>query len=361
MKSKLSPTDLSRELRKFSTIAKSRSTIPILDNVLFNFKKKSVSLTVTDLEVTYITSLNCDSDVEFDVTIPYSEISEIASKLSGLLVLSVNDNLVTLICDNAKFKLSINGSPNEFPTTPDEEFEFEDNVDGDFFYHLSNANSCRNKDLLRVSQNMASISIKSKVMDIVGTDSFSLYRKSFDVAYKKELSVMVPEKFITACKSFQDSKLYIGSKYIKVVYGEDTVIGLLGANKFVDYRVILPKEVTYNLDISKGQILPVLSRLSVVSDFKTKQCAINFNHHSIRLSSVDVDFGKDGEETIPLENRVGFESISLSADLFHKIISITDGEELEMSFESENRMVFIRGKNDLTQLCLVMPIHNQAN
>ena len=70
MKFVVSSTDLLSHLQAISRVISNKSTLPILDNFLFDLKDNKLVLTASDLEVTMVTSLelenvdgegNCDS------------------------------------------------------------------------------------------------------------------------------------------------------------------------------------------------------------------------------------------------------------------------------------------------------------
>ena len=65
MKFVVSSTDLLNHLQAISRVISNKSSLPILDNFLFNIKGNLLTMTASDLEVTMITSMeitNVDED-----------------------------------------------------------------------------------------------------------------------------------------------------------------------------------------------------------------------------------------------------------------------------------------------------------
>jgi len=356
MKAIVNPTTLSKELKKMSSIVKKNHIIPITSSVLFSFSKDKLDITGTDLETTYITSLECGCKEEFSFPIDYFDISEICSNENSLITIELKETEILIKTDNGKTKLPRVGNANEFPSLPEDTFTHEKEVEGDFFYHLNYANSCRFKKELNPTLEMAAIIIGKKSMDVVGCDGFIMYKKEFIEKSDFELTVMVPDSFVSLAKSFQATKLSFGTNFIKAEYGNDTLISRLSESKYANIKAITNGVKEYNLTIHKNDLRVSLNSINVAAHLTTKQFTINFKKDKIRLESQDIDFDKQSERFIEVKNDVPIEAIMLNSSQLLHLITLTDTEEMEFSFTEPTKNVYIRPKEDESVLMLLRPL-----
>lgn len=355
MKATVNPISLLKELKKMSVVVRENNIIPITGCVLFSFKKKQLTLMGTDLETTYISQIDCESKDEFSFPINYPVITEICQTSNSPITIELTDSNI-LITGKAKYKLSLYGKADEFPTVPVDEFNVKMEVDADFFEHLIKANTVRNKEDLKVSLNMACINIGKKETDVVGCDGFSLYKKTFKVNNKDEVSVMVCDKFVNMCKSFGAATLEIGTSFIKATCLNETIISRLSENKYVNYKQVIPNDINYNLEIPTGDFKESISSISVASNKTSRIMAITFKDGKIKLRSEDIDYGKEAETEMPLTHSVEIETIGLNLLMLSHLLTLSNSEDIEMSFTGESKSICLKPKDDDSVLMLLQPL-----
>ncbi len=356
MKATINPTALSKELKKMSGIIKKNHVIPITSAVLFEFSKDNLVITGTDLETTYVISLDASGSDSFSFPIDYADISEIASSTFTPITIEPTEKEILIKSAKSKFKLAHVGEAEHYPKVPVDVYDYSMEVEGDFFYHLGFANTCKFKGELQPALNMAAILIAKNELDVVGCDSFIMYKKTFAQKSKKELSVMVCDSFVNICKGFQETTISIGEKFIKAVYGNSTVISRLSENKYANIKAILPPEINYNMELQKDELKTSLSVISVAAHLTSKQFVVKFNGKSIKLVSQDIDFDKEAETELDTEHSVEIDSICLnSAQLIH-LTTLVDTSEIEFSITSPQGNVYMKPKGDDSILMLIRPL-----
>lgn len=356
MKAIVNPTALLKELRKMSLVIKKNHVIPITSAVKFEFTKGNLRITGTDLETTIITNCECEANEPFDLIIDYLKIVEVCSTCSAPLVIELKESEILVNSGKSKFKLALMGQAIEFPSIPDEEYVLSIEVDGDFFYHLNNANVCRSKDPLKPALNMAAIMVGKKELEVFGVDGFIMYTKALKQNSDKELTVMVCERFVALCKGYQSTTLSFGEKFAKAEYNGETVISRLNESKFVNIKSIIPKDISYNVCLPKDELKQALNAISVAANITSRQFVINFSEGKMTFVSQDIDFGNDAETVITCTHTVPIEAICLSSTQLLILIGLIDTDEIEMAFTSPTRSVMMRPKDDDTVLLLIQPL-----
>jgi DNA polymerase-3 subunit beta len=339
-----------------SGIIKKDHVIPITSAVLFSFSKDILTITGTDLETTYVIVLEVECKESFAFPIDYADISEIASSTFSPITIELGEKEISIKSAKSKFKLVRVGEAEHFPSVPDDVYDFSMEVEGDFFYHLGYANTCRFKGELQPALNMAAILISKNEMDVVGCDSFMMYKKTFKQKSNKELTVMVCDSFVNTCKVFQETTISIGEKFIKAVHGNSTVISRLSENKYANIKSILPPSIDYNMELPKDELKSSLSVISVAAHLTSKQFVINFKDGKIKLVSQDIDFDKEAETEIDTEHTVLIDSICLNSSQMMHLCSLADTSKIDLAITTAQGNVYMKPKGDDSILMLIRPL-----
>ncbi len=356
MKATVNPSFLLKGLKKMSGIVRENHIVPIASAVLLSFENELLTITATDLESTYVSKIPCSGKDNFSFPIDYFDILEFCSSVFAPITIELKGVEILIKSDKSKFKLSVAGQANEFPKIPVEEYTYEMDVDGEFFFHLGRANSCRWKvNNLNPSLDMAAVLIRKDELDIVGCDSLIMYKKNIKKSSEKELSVMVCEKFTLLCKSFQETKISIGERFIKAEFNDEIIISRLSEAKYVNIKAILPATIEYNMTLSKEDLRLGLSAISVASNIASKQFVIDFKDDGILFTSQNFDYEKEAETKIETKHAVPFDTIRLNSTQLLHLSTLVDTEEIDFYFQNPSSNVYMKPKGDDSVLMLIRP------
>lgn len=118
MKFSILQQDFLPKLQAVSRSVGVRSTLPVLDNILFSVEGGKLKIAATNLEIGVIKYLPLEGGEEGEITIPAKTIVELISGLGQVKIDLVAEGESLTISSN-KFKASINGiSAAEFPAIP---------------------------------------------------------------------------------------------------------------------------------------------------------------------------------------------------------------------------------------------------
>lgn len=356
MKAIINPQDLSKELKKMSLVVKKHPILPITSCALFDFKNNKVVITTTDLETNYTISMDCICGDEFSFCLDYFDISQISATVFDTLEIERKDKELTLKSGKAKFKLSVIGEKVDFPLIEKEQDVYDLNVNGDFFFHLSLANTCKSKESMKVSLNMAGIRVFKTFYEVVGCDGFVLYKKKFFNDNKNEFVAMVADKFVSLCKTFQETKLSFGERFVQAETENEIIISRLSEAKYANIDVIVPLELNSNILLSKQELRNALNVVSTGNNSISKQFIFNFKPNQVLLSSQDVDFNKQSETVIDVEHKVEIEQICLNSSQLLHLTSLINQEEIKMTFNHPQKSVYIQPSGDDSVFILIQPL-----
>ena len=101
-----------------------RTTLPVLSNILVEAMGSGVRLAGTDLDIAVSTVVPAEVDAEGAVTLPAKKLVEIVRELpsAGIRVSSTGEQRVSIECGRARFKL-LGIQRDEFPNFPPVDFD----------------------------------------------------------------------------------------------------------------------------------------------------------------------------------------------------------------------------------------------
>jgi DNA polymerase-3 subunit beta len=129
MKFKITKASLIGGLQWVQNIVGTRSTLPILANVLLTAEDKKLWLTTTDLDVTIRCSVEADVQKSGATTLPVKRLASMARELPDKTIeFDIDDkDVATVKCESSFFKI-IGLTDDEFPPMP--------KLESKYIYHL---------------------------------------------------------------------------------------------------------------------------------------------------------------------------------------------------------------------------------
>src|ERR1035438_7130318 len=187
-------------LQAVQNVVSTRTTLPILSNVLLRAEKGRVEFTATDLDVTIACSVEATVKKPGAATVPVKKLFGIARELNGGEIdLEVDDkNICSVRCGSSFYK--IHGlSADEFPPLPkfkdDKKVSLQQETVKAMMRKTSFAVS---SDESRYVLNGIFISLKDHKMTMVATDGrrLALVDEEVDIAEKSSGEFIVPAKAV---------------------------------------------------------------------------------------------------------------------------------------------------------------------
>src|SRR5512135_2883071 len=140
MKFSVACNELQKALTKVSGVVPSKSTLPILENILFSLTKNQLRLIATDLEVSIAASLEVKGTEDGTVAVPAKRVMETIRALPDVQLVFQADsgtNKIKMITESGEYNL-VGESSDEFPAIP--QFKSEDKlaIDSTLFRSMIN-------------------------------------------------------------------------------------------------------------------------------------------------------------------------------------------------------------------------------
>jgi DNA polymerase-3 subunit beta len=304
MKVKVSKEILLPAIQTVQNVVTSKTTLPILSNILMDAKKSTLRLNSTDLDIGISCEIPVETIEEGAITIPAKRFSDIIKEMpSGeILIHAKKNNQIDIEGDVCRFKVI--GLPyEEFPKFP----EFKDKevirVEQNLLKNMLNLTSFAvSNEESRYVLNGVLLEVSDGIMRIVATDGRRLAKieKKIGDPVKKDVAVIIPTKAIQEVgrnlKEEGEVSIIVGVNQVLFDIDGTLIATRIIEGEFPNYNQVIPKPVKNRITMNTQELLSSIRRANLLStpDFQ----AIKFEVFSDKMvvSKTTPDVGESREE-----------------------------------------------------------------
>lgn len=367
MKFSVSCNDLQRTLGKLGGVLPVRSTMPILENVLFDLKGNKMTLTGTDLAVSMTVSLEVQGVEDGRIAIPAKRILDTVRALSdetASFTIDTTANRVTLTTSNGRYHLT--GEPaKEYPQLPAFQSTGSLTIENETLRRIIQRTAFAvSTDELRPAMMGVLFQAKENQFLAVATDGHRLVRLIHKGLGGAQLSkdIIVPAKVLNILSRVLEggsTEMNVSETHVRFTCESTTLVSRLIEETYPNYESVIPRDNDKLLQVSRDQLIASIRRVALYASATTHQVRLTTSPEAIEVSAQDVDFGGEAKESLkgefsgaPLE--IGFNSTYLLDILTH-----LDGEQVKLEFGGPTRAAIVGPADQPAQedvVMLVMPV-----
>ncbi len=294
-------------LQRVQNVVSTKTTLPILSNVLVQADKDSLSLTTTDLDVGVRCKIPADITKPGATTLPARKLFSILREVVGTDIdLDVDDkNLASLRCGSSFYKMM--GLPEEeFPRFPkptsDRALTIDQSVLRDVLRKTAYAVST---DETRFVLNGVFMSFKGEKLTVVATDGRRLALAESDVTIPKgnETEFILPTKAVTELQRLLgekgEAKLSVGENQVIIEMGDTVLVSKLIEGTYPNFRQVIPTEAKERVTLEREAFLGALHRASIFASEKTQSVKLNFEKNTLTITATTPEVG-EAKETLAI-------------------------------------------------------------
>lgn len=342
-----------------------KTTLPVLANVLLEATSDGVRLSGTDLDLAVSTVIAAAVDQPGAVTVPAKKLVEIVRELpsAAIRVTGAGEQRVQLECGRSKFKLL--GIPKEeFPNFPAVSFAKSWKVaSSDLQKLINHVSFAASTEESRPILNGVLWELKANQMRMVATNGHRLAK--MDVAVSgtgTSADLIVPPKALDQVRRLfgpaDEIEIAKSDNHLGFRSGATVVYTRLIEGPYPNYEQVIPRENDKACTVEKDALAAALRRVGVVASDQTHRVRLQFAAGNAKLSVNTPDLGEAQDEIAvtydgdPLE--IGF-----NANYLLEILKNMPTEEVRMTFKAPERAATVEpvGWDDpASYLCLVMPL-----
>jgi DNA polymerase-3 subunit beta len=373
MKFSVAQTELLQALHLISSAVPSRTTLPVLSNILVEAGDGSLQLTATDLDLSISTRATAEVKADGSLTVPARKLFDLVKKLpKEELKLEAKDLALNVVSKTGRFKfLCIR--PEEFPARPTVAPDVHVTVDAKAFERLVRRTVYAvSTDETRPALNGALFQMAEGEIRLVATDGHRLAKATLKhpAATKGALKgdVILPLKALNHLarllpEAGDNVGVELSKTHARFVLGNTTLTTKLIEGPFPNYEQVLPKNNTKHLTVSRDALSSALDRVSVFSDSLTKQVKFSISKNRLRLVVQTPD---QGEATEDLDVKYDADDLDIGYNAVYllDILKTMDSEEVLVQLNTPVTAGLLvpapSGESKApaveSLLCLVMPL-----
>ena len=314
---------LSKSIQQVARVTPSRSTMPILNNILFVLNDNNLTLRTTDIEITYALNIEVTGEEDGSIAIPVRILQDITTELP--------DADITLESDGSKINISstvgnykINGhQASEFPGLPEIGDASTININADIFKRMIDKTiNFVSKDELKPALLGVYFEFTPDFFRAVTTDGHKLIKFTNENVKTngESLKIVIPPKFLGIVSSLLDKEdtiqLLLGTSHVQIVTENASIYSRLIGENYPDYNAVIPTENDKNIFINTNDLMTSVKRVSIFSNRTTHQIEFNVVPGLLTLSSEDPENNTSAKEEVLVdydnaEIVIGYNSIYL--------------------------------------------------
>lgn len=353
MQIEIGQSEFSKALDKVSGAIESKTTIPILSNILVQAKGEGLTLTATDLEVAIRVTVPAKVKREGTLCLPGKKLREIVHRLAAVPVKikAGENNWAHLEAGTAKYKL-VGMLSEHFPQWPSEPKGNSAILDGAALKRAVELTA------FAVSQENSRYTLDGIFFDageIVATDGHRLSLYRVNSGFKEVKKALIPRRGLSLIAGMVDEgnvTLIVGESHYIFSAEHWTLVVRKLTGQFPNYQAIIPKRenatvrATFNAALLKERI----DRVSMATPSATGCMRFDFVEGAVNLLASSPEHGEASESlSITCKDKL---SIGFNHRYISEFLQRIEGDVEFFGRDEQSGALFEHG--DLTYVAMPM-------
>lgn len=343
-----------------------KTTLPVLSNILLEAGQDGIWMSGTDLDVAVRVWTPAEVREQGSITAPGKKMQEISRELPDHPVEVVTRaDQIELKCGRSSFKL--NGLPSDdFPTLPEVDFDKGWSVRGSDLHELIQRTSFAvSTEESRPILNGVLWELRDGQMRMVATNGHRLARMGVPAGSTSVPSAdfIVPPAALQQVQKLLKDQEEIGvaqsGNHLGFRAGGTEVYTRLIEGSFPNYEQVIPKDNDKFAIVAKDTLASAVRRMAIVASDQTHRIRLAFEEGLLRLSVMTPDLGEGQDEIEVQYSGEGIE-IGFNAQYLLEVLRHMPTEDVKVTFKAPERAATVipvtPDGEEIDYLCLVMPL-----
>jgi len=303
MKFSVSKEKLLEGLQTVQNVVSTRTTLPILSNVLLHAADGQLRFTTSDLDVGIRSGIEAAIDKPGATTLPARRLLSIVRELpASEITVEVDSKNVASIRSGPSFFKILGLPEEEFP--PLAKFENAKTFtlrQKDLRDALKKTSYAISTDETRYVLNGILFSFKDNKLTLVATDGrrLALVDIELELPRSNECDVIIPSKAIGEVQRLLtdegDIKLSIGENQVAFEVGGTLLVSKLIEGNYPNYRQVIPGETKERITLERVIFHDAVHRVSLLASEKSNSVKLIFTKNNLEIAANTPDVGEARE------------------------------------------------------------------
>lgn len=377
MKFTASSDDLLQALTTVNGAVPSKSTLPILECILFEQEEDRLRLSATDLEISIVQAV----DVQFEtngtaetarVAVPAKRLLDTLRALPDLPVTFTagGDFEIVLETDQGRYKM-VGQDGADYPALPELGGDDQRTIEVEsalLSRAIAKTSFAVSKDALRPAMMGVYFQIGADEGRAVATDGHRLVKLNLAaMASEKDTTFIVPEKAMTLVGRVADDgfcTITVDEGHVGFAFERARILARLIDETYPNYEAVIPSENDKRLTIGREAMLAAVKRVGLYSSSMTNQIRLEIEKDRVKISAEDIERSSEAHETVRCEFEdpsgeaepmtIGFNAVYLT-----EVLSNLNADEVVFALSTPNRAGIVTPQEQAEGedvLMLIMPV-----
>ena len=314
MKFKINQDHFSNGLQQVLNVVASRSTMPILSNVLIEAEEEHISLTTTNLDLGIRCRIKAEVSDTGSITLPVRKLATIVKELpvNEVFLETNKSNQAKITSGGSLFKIMGLGSE-EFPPLPTFEnrkvFEL---AQDEIVNMLKSVSYAQSTDENRYILNGVYFNFADEKLTLVATDGrrLGLTGLELEVSEENAGSLILPAKTVAELERLMGKgekvNIAFNDRQAAFEIGLDEagdsglvdhlyLVSKIVEGNYPNYRQVIPKETEHRVKIERELMLECVHRAALVTSDKSNSVKIKISKNLLEISGQSTEYGESHE------------------------------------------------------------------
>ena len=372
MKFKINQDHFSNGLQQVLNVVASRSTMPILSNVLIEAEEGHISLTTTNLDLGIRCRIKAEVTDTGSITLPVRKLATIVKELpvSEVFLETSEKNQAKITSGGSLFKI-MGISSEEFPPLPTFENRkvFELSQD-EIVNMLKSVSYAQSTDENRYILNGVYFNFADEKLTLVATDGRRLGLTGLDLEVSEENagSLILPAKTVAELErlmgkgekvniAFNDRQaaFEIGldeagdSGLVDHIY----LVSKIVEGNYPNYRQVIPKETEHRVKIERELMLECVHRAALVTSDKSNSVKIKVSKNLLEISGQSSEYG-ESHESMAIAYDGPEVQVAFNPQFLMEPLKALNKDEVFFEFKDELSPGLFKTLDNF--ICVIMPL-----
>ena len=328
--------ELTKAVSLAASAVSTKSSLPVLNNLLFEVDKNGLVVTGTDLEI----GLRCRVKVEViepgAITIPAKKMTEILRELEeGEVELSSDGNKAELKADKNTFRLP-GIAAEDYPNFPS--YRKEKSVTlpvATLLAMIRKTSFSVSVDETRYVLQGALLQVAGKKARMVSTDGhrLSFVEKEAEKS-SEDMQAVVPSKALAELAKVLEGSdgsvtVYFTDNQLFVELGEVTLFSRLIDGQFPNYEQVIPKKNELSFTAETEALAKAAKRVAVMAQDKGNSIKLSLKENSLEISAATPDLG-EAQGELDVAYKGGAITMAFNARYLLDVLKSLESERVEV-------------------------------
>ena len=372
MKFKINQDHFSNGLQQVLNVVASRSTMPILSNVLIEAEEGHISLTTTNLDLGIRCRIKAEVTDKGSITLPVRKLANIVKELpvNEVFLETSEKNQAKITSGGSLFKI-MGISSEEFPPLPTFENRkvFELSQD-EIVNMLKSVSYAQSTDENRYILNGVYFKFADEKLTLVATDGRRLGLTGLDLEVSEENagSLILPAKTVAELERLMGKgekvNIAFNDRQAAFEIGLDEagdsglvdhlyLVSKIVEGNYPNYRQVIPKETEHRVKIERELMLECVHRAALVTSDKSNSVKIKVSKNLLEISGQSSEYG-ESHESMAIAYDGPEVQVAFNPQFLMEPLKALNKDEIFFEFKDELSPGLFKTLDNF--ICVIMPL-----